>query len=314
MTFSRCAGLTRTAPSGSSWRPFGRGLSVVGAAILLMAGLTAAPAHAGAAEHRGDRPGVLDVTASNSPDGDREGYRLSSDQLEAGLINVRLHNAGTVAHQVQLVRLHDGVTAEVYRTQLLASHGGTALVLADAAGGDAAIEPGGFQSSYINLRAGHYVALCFQQGGDKGAPHFAHGMFSAFTVRGQDEQDRPDGRVLGTISAFSFGFRMPALVNKDGLYRFRNAATADTHELQLLKLAPGRTAQDVLAWVRNGLTGPPPIVGSAGGGGALPPGGHMWVKLHLTPGKYVAVCFVPDDAAPHAPHAALGMVQGFTAA
>lgn len=314
MTFSRSAGLTWTVASRSPWRPFGRGLSVVGAGVLLMAGLTAAPAHAGSAEHQGDRPGVLDVIASNSPDGDRESYRLSSDQLEAGLINIRLHNAGTVAHQVQLVRLHDGVTPEVYRTQLLASQGGTALVLADAAGGDAAIEPGGFQSSYVNLRAGHYIALCFQQGGDHGAPHFAHGMFSAFTVRGQDEQDRPDSRVRGTISAFSFGFRMPAIVKRDGLYRFRNLATTDTHELQLLKLAPGKTATDVLTWVRNGLTGPPPIVGSAGGGGALAPGGQMWVKLHLTPGKYVAVCFVPDDAAPHLPHAALGMVQGFTAA
>lgn len=314
MTFSRGAGLTWTLASRLPGRTFGRAVAVVGAGVLLMAGLSAAPAHADTAEHQGDRPVVLDVTASNSPSGDQESYRLSSDQLEAGLVNVRLHNTGTVAHQVQLVRLHDGVTPEVYRTQLLASQGGTALVLADAAGGDAAVGPGGFQSSYINLRAGRYVALCFQQGGDHGAPHFVHGMFSAFTVRGQDEQDRPAGRVRGTISAFSFGFHMPALVKRDGLYRFRNLATADTHELQLLKLAPGKTAQDVLAWVRSGLTGPPPIVGSAGGGGALAPGGHMWVKLHLTPGKYVAVCFVPDDAAPHLPHAALGMVQGFTAA
>lgn len=313
MRSSRSAGLTWTVASRSPRRRFGRGLSVVGATTLLMAGLTAAPAYAGSAEHRGDRPVVLDVTASNSPDGNSESYRLSRDQLEAGLINIRLHNAGTVAHQVQLVRLHDGVTPEMYRTQLLASQGGTALVFADAAGGDAAIEPGGFQSSYVNLRAGHYIALCFQQGGDQGAPHFVHGMFSAFTVRGQDEPDRPDGPVRGTISAFSFGFQMPAIVKRNGLYRFRNLATNDTHELQLLKLAPGKTATDVLAWVKNGLTGQPPIVSSAGGGGALAPGRHMWVKLHLTPGKYVAVCFVPDDKAPHLPHAALGMVQGFTA-
>ncbi len=288
-----------------------RRVAALAAGMLLVGGLTAAPAQAATAHEHGENGSVLDVIADNSPNGENESYRLKEHELQAGLVKVRLRNVGTVAHQLQLVRLHDGVTAEAYRTALLASHGAAALMLADAAGGPAAVEPRGRQSTYVNLLAGNYVALCFQSGGDHGAPHFAHGMFAAFTVQGRDEQEQPAGHVAGTIDAFSFGFHMPAVVRGNALYRFRNVATVDTHEMQLLKLAPGKTAADVLAWVAGGFAGPPPIVGTAGGGGALAPGGQMWVKMHLTPGNYVAVCFVPDDEFPHLPHIALGMVQSF---
>ncbi len=42
-------------------------------------------------------------------------------------------------------------------------------------------------------------------------------------------------------------------------------------------------------------------------------GGHGgWLRLNLSPGRYAAICFVPDDAPPHMPHAAVGMVVAFT--
>jgi hypothetical protein len=256
---------------------------------------------------------VLDVTASNTSDGSSDTYALSTDHLKAGIVQVRLHNAGNVTHQVQLLRLHDGVTPAFYRQALLASQGGAALVYADATGGSNGIDPGGFQVSYMDLSAGTYVAMCFLSDGGDGAPHFAHGMFSPFTVEGQGTSAHPPGHVLGSIDAFSFGFTMPAVVDGHGLYQFTNTATSDTHEATLLRLAPGKHASDVLAWIEGGQSGPPPISGSAGGAGAMAPGTSMWVQLNLEPGDYVAVCFVPDDEPPHLPHAALGMVQGFTA-
>src|SRR5664280_2466780 len=49
-----------------------------------------------------------------------------------------------------------------------------------------------------------------------------------------------------------------------------------------------------------------------GRGGAVAPHGVDWVRLNLAPGDYIAVCLVPDAEAQGAPHAALGMVRGFS--
>lgn len=258
-----------------------------------------------------DTSHVLDITAQD--DGSTDHYVLSTDHLRAGLVQVRLHNTGTVAHQAQLLRLHSGVTPAAFLQAVLATQGGALLALSDAAGGATSIDPGGLQVTWQDLSAGTYVVMCFQDGGDHGAPHFALGMFTPFTVTGSGTSAHPPGHVAGAIDAFSFGFRMPAVVDGHGLYRFTNTATADTHEAAVLKLAPGKTAADVLAWVQGGLTGPPPVTADAGGSGAVAPGGHTWVRLDLAPGDYVMVCFVPDDEPPNLPHAALGMVQGFTA-
>ena len=314
---------TRFAAGRATRRPRsqtgGAGLAaaVLAAAVLVGSALIAVPAQAAAvaADRQAESGHLLAVTANNSPDGMVENFQLSTDDLRAGLVRVQLHNVGTVTHQVQLVRLHAGVTAAAYRAALLATQGGATLMLADATGGSGAIDPGGRQTTYVNLRAGNYVALCFQAGGDGGAPHFVHGMFAAFEVRGHDEQDVPSGHILGTVKAFTegqkMGFDMSSAIDGDGLYRFSNTAPMDTHEFNLLKLATGKTAQDFLAWATHGMVGPPPVSGAFGGGQALAPGGELWVRMHLPPGNYVAVCFVPDEAPPHLPHAALGMVQGF---
>lgn len=283
-------------------------------AMILAAGTTAAPAGAVGATDGGR---LLDVTAHDngfSGGEQHDFYTLNTDHLKAGLVQVRLHNDGSVAHQVQLLRLHDGVNLADFQSAVALSHGGAVLQLADATGGSNAIEPGGYQATFVNLRAGNYVALCFLSGGGDGAPHFAHGMLSTFSVAGQGNSAHPPGDVLGSIEAFSFGYRMPAVVNGHGLYRFTNTDGRDTHELTILRLAPGKTAADFRSWLRTGANGPPPVAGSAGGANALAPGLHMWVQLNLAPGDYVAVCFVPDDEGNHPPHAVLGMVQGFTSA
>ncbi len=81
------------------------------------------------------------------------------------------------------------------------------------------------------------------------------------------------------------------------------------HEMDLLKLAPGKSEQDVLKFLQK-PAGPPPFT-DAGGMGGLAPGTSGWVKLNLTSGNYVALCFVPDAKTGN-PHFALGMITTFT--
>jgi hypothetical protein len=307
------------------WLRRGRAVGLL-AASLLAVGLTAAPAHAEQSDNsdhsdhseHSDRDGrLLDVTAKDNGlagQAQQDTYKLNTDQLSSGIVEVRLHNHGTVEHQVQLLRLHDGITLAGFTQAVAATQGGAVLQLADATGGSNGIDPGGYQQTFVRLRPGNYVALCFLAGGGDGAPHFAHGMLAPFTVvqAEDDESGHVRGHVLGDIDAFSFGFHMPAVVNGHGLYRFTNTAAVDTHELAILRLAPQKTAADFLTWISNGV-GASPTIGANGGGGALAPGLRSWVRLRLAPGDYVAVCFVPDDEGTHPPHAILGMVQGFTA-
>jgi hypothetical protein len=81
------------------------------------------------------------------------------------------------------------------------------------------------------------------------------------------------------------------------------------HEMDMLKLMSGKTMKDALAFVQKPAGSPP--FEDAGGMGALNPGMSGWVKLNLTSGNYVALCFVPDRTT-GTPHFALGMITSLS--
>jgi len=256
----------READHRRGWVRRGRGLGLL-AAMLLAAGLTASPAHA-VGSSAGGR--LLDVTAhDNGPSAavQRDFYTLNTNQVKAGLVEVRLHNAGTVPHQVQLLRLHDGITLTSFVQAVAASHGAAVPRLSDATGGSNGVDPGGDQTTFVNLRAGNYIALCFLADNGHGAPHFAHGMLSPFTVKGQGDSAHPPGHVFGDIDAFSFGYRMPAAVDGHGFYRFANTAAHDTHELAIVRLLrkrrPPTTWPGSSTVARGGHRSSGPAVGPA---------------------------------------------------
>jgi hypothetical protein len=112
----------------------------------------------------------------------------------------------------------------------------------------------------------------------------------------------------------------------------------EPHELAILKLAPGMSADTFIAIMtasEEATEGTPeatsdgdemdhaspvaspageameqPPFSEAGGIQALSPGLTGWAVLDLEPGDYVAVCFVPN--AEGVPHATLGMVKAFS--
>jgi hypothetical protein len=279
------------------------------AAVVAAAALTTAPTASALADdghhHHGDQRStqVLDVKASNDGPQGQPRYTLSATTLQAGLETIRLHNTGTEPHQVQLLRLHDDKKFSDLK-RVLADPTGDPLTVADATGGSNAILPGAEQETYVNLRAGHYVALCFVTDEVSNVPHFAEGMIAQFDVTGASTRQRPDAE--GTISAFSFGFNIPAYVDGHGVYRFKNLSDTDTHELTIERLAPGKTAANFLNVISGKVAGNPnDLAAPAGGGGAVAPHGVDWVRLNLVPGDYIAVCDVHG-------HAALGMVKGFS--
>jgi uncharacterized cupredoxin-like copper-binding protein len=103
---------------------------------------------------------------------------------------------------------------------------------------------------------------------------------------------------------------MPAVVRGRHTVRVFNGGP-QSHELVLVRLAPGRTAHDAAAWAERGQTGDAPGT-MVGGVAALAPGGVAQFAADFPAGQYALICFVPDQkdgtGRPHTEH---GMLRQF---
>ena len=82
------------------------------------------------------------------------------------------------------------------------------------------------------------------------------------------------------------------------------------HELQLLKLAPGKQVEDFAHWAETGMKGAPPAE-PVGGVVGLDKDGRGSFTLNLTPGDYGLICFIPDakDGKPHLAHGMMKTIK-----
>jgi hypothetical protein len=108
-----------------------------------------------------------------------------------------------------------------------------------------------------------------------------------------------------------FSITVPGTI-KVGTETWRVSNQGDQpYEFNLLRLAPGKTEQDVIAFY-TAPSGPPPFV-NLGGMAAISPGITGWVKVPLEAGNYVALSLVIDRATGK-PDFLLGMITAFSVA
>lgn len=225
--------------------------------------------------------------------------------LPAGLTTFRLVNQGQEMHHAQLVRLEDGHTA-----QELAQGGGEHGALpawAHFVGGPNVPSPAGYTEATVDLKPGNYALLCFIPSAD-GVPHLMKGMVMPVTVTpAQSQATLPAADMRITLTDYAYQIA-PEVTAGRHVIRVENAAV-QPHEMVLMRLAPGKTAQDVLAWLQT-QAGPPPAE-LMGGTSFLSQGESNQITVDFTPGEYALLCFVPDhkDGKPHVAH---GMVRQFT--
>jgi uncharacterized cupredoxin-like copper-binding protein len=96
--------------------------------------------------------------------------------------------------------------------------------------------------------------------------------------------------------------------------RVSNIGSQD-HEMELARLDPGKTQADVLKFLESpqAQNGPAPAwVHDAGGMNTLSPHTSSELTVTLTPGYYVAICFMPDLQKKGEPHFMEGMIAHFT--
>jgi hypothetical protein len=147
--------------------------------------------------------------------------------------------------------------------------------------------------------------ICFIPSSD-GTPHFAKGMIRPLTVVASSDADAPEqtADIVMSLKDYSFTMSKPITAGK---HTIRIESSGDqSHELQLVRLAPGRKAEDVPAWIAK-PNGPPPGE-PIGGVPGMQKGSVAFITADFTPGDYALICFLADakDGKPHFTH---GMIQ-----
>jgi hypothetical protein len=229
-------------------------------------------------------------------------------EVPSGMTTFRLINDGPGIHHLIIVRIDSGKTFD----DLLAafSEHGPPPAWAVMVGGPNAPEPMTESNATLDLQPGNYGLICMVDV-PGGVPHIAHGMSKPFTVTpaAADAPVAPAPTPDIVISLFDYNFKLSAPITA-GRHTFEvRGEPGQLHEIELVRLNEGKSAQDLINWVMS-PDGPPP--GSILGGTApAAPGLAVYFDAEMTPGKYAFICFLPDfkDGKPHFMH---GMLHEFT--
>lgn len=229
------------------------------------------------------------------------------DTIAAGLTTFHLVDTGKQLHHAQLVRLDDGKTVADMDAAL--KKGGPLPDWMVFAGGPNAPRPGGGVSEATEeLQPGNYAIICLVPGPDQ-IPHIMKGMVHPLTVlptAGAAAQE-PSADLVVHMQEYGYKLSAPLTAGERRL-RVENDGE-QPHELELVRLADGKSVVDLEKWVES-QQGPPPGE-PLGGVAALAPGAQAFFSADITPGNYALICFVPDvhDGKPHFIH---GMAQEIT--
>jgi hypothetical protein len=234
-------------------------------------------------------------------------------EVPAGWTRFRLVDSGKEAHHASLFRLTEGKTFNDAMNVLKAMKPGDpppSWVI--PAGGPNAVDPGGTGNATVNLEPGNYMWLCFLPD-PKGAPHFSLGMAKGMTVNPSTATagSPPTPDITVTLSDYKFDWSKPLTAGTHTIEV--KTVPGQPHEIEVFKLAPGKTTADLQAFLGKMMQGKVtaadvPPAAALGGIAGLVAGGSEYFTADFTPGDYVVMCFIEDskDKKPHFMH---GMIQ-----
>jgi hypothetical protein len=149
--------------------------------------------------------------------------------------------------------------------------------------------------------------VCFVPAAD-GMPHLMKGMVHPLRVVGPSrEVAEPAADVVMKLVDFDFQLLAPLAAGRHTI-RVENAA-GQPHEVVFIRLHPGKTPEDFVAW-GDKPEGPPPGAGFGGMSGIVP-GAHGFATVDLPAGDYLLICFFTDakDGKPHYAHGMMKMIK-----
>lgn len=267
--------------------PSSRGLVAVSTLLLASACADAAPREAEA---------DLDAAASSASiqvvevSGFDYGFE-APEVIDAGWTSFRFANRGPEAHHLTLMRLAPGRTAS---EALAALRDRQPLAgIATAVGGPNAPMPGASTEAAMDLEPGEYLLVCVVPSPD-GTPHFLKGMAKPITVREVDGATAaaPAADVEVTMTDYTFDIGEPIAAGERTIRVINATSAVEPHEIVLVRLPEGTTAEQVNDWL-HAMQGPPPGE-FIGGITALDPGEAGSFTANFTPGEYAFLCPLPS--------------------
>jgi len=230
----------------------------------------------------------------------------SPDSITAGWTTFHFVNDGPGLHHAQLVRLDSGKTVADLQSALKVP--GPLPHWIVEVGGPNAPDPSSQTDATMNLEPGQYAFLCFVDIPNH-EPHFSKGMVRGLRVLpGTATATSPEPTSDATVTLADYSFTIQGSLNA-GKHTIKVVNKGpQPHEIELIRLAPGKTMKDIGEWFAK-MDGPPPL-SAIGGVAGFSAATTTYMTADLTPGNYAFICFIPDakDGKPHVEH---GMTKEF---
>jgi len=266
---------------------------ILPALILAACAKTEPPVEQAAAPPAPAAPSMVHVTATD--------YAFEApDTLPSGVTTFHLMNEGKEPHHVVLVKMP---FAEFQKANPAGPPPADLVVL----GGPNAAPPSGTAEATVDLTPGSYTMVCFIPAAD-GKLHMMKGMARGLEVtQGTSTAAMPVADITVKLTDYAFEITGPLTAGRH-VVRVEDVGP-QMHELIMVKLEPGKTVQQMAAWLEK-PAGPPPGA-LINGASPMTPGVANTTTVDFTAGDYGLICFVTDskDGKPHIAH---GMIKQIT--
>ena len=228
-------------------------------------------------------------------------YFQAPSTVTAGWVTLRFLNRGRELHMLGVTRLDNGHAINELLTILV--QGKPAPEWAVDVGGPNAVSPGETSNATLRLEVGRYMLGCWITDA-RGRLHVFKGMVSPLEVTPARESTRsvppPRPDVVASLADYHITLS-PPLTRGRHVIEVENNGPHE-HDLTVLRLTTGVSEAQTLDWFDN-PTRTPPAATALGGVVGFMPGDHQFFTLDVAPGRYLLLCFVPDDSGrPHYRH------------
>lgn len=235
-------------------------------------------------------------------------------QIPAGIVSVTLVSDAKGEAEASFARANPGATlAQIQAANAAARNSIPAYVrlthLLTFIGGANSVPSGITETVVLDMRTpGLYgVDITVGNGPDR--------LITFNVTPGSGQQaSLPPATISATLKDMKFLGLPKQLAAGTATFQITNRGP-QVHEMSLVRLDAGKTQKDVLNLLRSpqGQNGPPPAwAHDMGGMDVISPQQSAGLRLNLTPGYYVALCFMPDVKKQGEPHVMEGMIAHFT--
>ena len=227
-------------------------------------------------------------------------------RLAAGLTTFRLLNDGHALHMLGITRLDSAHTLNELLTTLNQNKPQPAWAV--DVGGPNAVSPRGASNATLWLTPGHYVFICWVPG-RHGRLHALDGMVAPFDVTPSNVPPaaEPASDLIVHLADYHIDLSRPWTRGPHAIEVLSDGP--HEHDLTILRLRAAASVAQVMDWLDNPEGVPAP--GTAlGGTVGFWPGQRAFVTIDVTPGRYLLLCYVPDDSGKA--HYRRGMFREYT--